>query len=129
MQITINLDPVTKKNSGRIITAGGRFRLLPSATYARYQADAAEYLLPARPPAPIDYPVQVKCLFYRRTRRRGDLTNYLECIDDCLVYYGILIDDNCNVIISHDGSRVLYDKANPRTEITITPMGGATMGL
>lgn len=48
-----------------------------------------------------------------------DLTNAEEAIDDILVHYGILADDNCNVLVSHDGSRVLYDKDDPRTEIEI----------
>jgi hypothetical protein len=32
---------------------------------------------------------------------------------------GILKDDNYKIIHSVDGSRVLYDKNNPRTEILI----------
>lgn len=31
------------------------------------------------------------------------------------------LDDNSQIIVSHDGSRVLYDKDNPRTEVTISP--------
>lgn len=34
----------------------------------------------------------------------------------------ILADDNNTIIASVDGSRVLYDKANPRTEIFIEEM-------
>jgi len=58
------------------------------------------------------------------TRRRVDLTNLLEAIDDVLVHYGVLSDDNSSIIVSHDGSRVLYDKARPRTEVTITCLEG-----
>lgn len=65
-------------------------------------------------------PVEVKCLFYMPTRRKVDLTNLLEAIDDILVYAGTLADDNSNIIVSHDGSRVLYDKENPRTEVYIS---------
>ena len=39
---------------------------------------------------------------------------------DILVDAGILEDDNSNIVAGHDGSRVLYDKENPRTEILIT---------
>lgn len=53
------------------------------------------------------------------TKRRVDLTNLLEAIDDVLVKYGVLKDDNSEIITSHDGSRVLYDKDNPRTEVVI----------
>ena len=47
------------------------------------------------------------------------MTNLLEAIDDVMVKYGLLADDNFSVIESHDGSRILYDKDNPRTEVTI----------
>lgn len=69
---------------------------------------------------PIDVAVNVKCLFYMETRRRCDLTNLLEAIDDIMVNAGLLADDNFTIIQSHDGSRVLYDKCNPRTEVYIT---------
>jgi hypothetical protein len=36
------------------------------------------------------------------------------------VKYGVIEDDNSNVVVSVDGSRVLYDKENPRTEVEIT---------
>lgn len=70
----------------------------------------------------IDYPVNVKCLFYMPTKRKCDLTNLLEAIDDIMVKAGLLKDDNYTIIEAHDGSRVLYDKDNPRTEIEITKM-------
>ena len=54
-----------------------------------------------------------------KTRRRVDLVNLLEALDDVLVVGGCVIDDNCKIISSHDGSRVLYDKLNPRIEVEI----------
>ena len=54
------------------------------------------------------------------TRAKCDLTNHLEAIDDIMVKAGLLADDNFTVVESHDGSRVLYDKERPRTEIIIT---------
>ena len=64
-------------------------------------------------------PVEVTCRLYRETRHKVDLTNLLSAIDDILVHFGVLEDDNCKIIVSHDGSRVLYDKEHPRTEIHI----------
>ncbi len=43
----------------------------------------------------------------------------LEAIDDVMVKYRLIEDDNYTIIASHDGSRVLYDKNNPRTEVEI----------
>ena len=54
------------------------------------------------------------------THHRVDQVNLLEATLDILVEYGVLADDNSNIVVSHDGSCVLYDKNNPRTEITIT---------
>ena len=72
------------------------------------------------PKITIDKTVNVKCLFYMPTHRLCDLVNLLEAIDDILVKRGILKDDNYTVIASHDGSRVYYDKNNPRTEVYIS---------
>lgn len=121
LKYTVELPPITKKNGMRIMQFGKAKKIVPSAQFIEYQNEAAFFLRP-KPPLPIDYPVEVECKFYMPTRRRVDLTNLLEAIDDILVKYGILDDDHCKIIVSHDGSRVLYDKDNPRTEVVIRPM-------
>lgn len=120
IKFTIQLAPVTKKNSQRIARCGKSYRLLPSEKYEQYERDALK-LLPRQHPT-IAEPVEVKALFYMDSRRKVDLTNLLEALDDTLVKARILDDDNSRIIVSHDGSRVLYDKARPRTEVTITRM-------
>ena len=119
MKITINLPPKTKKNSQRILQGrnGQRF-IAPSAAYMKYEKDAC-WLIRNAVPAFIDYPVNVKCLYFMPTARKVDLTNLLEATDDILVKAGILEDDNCTIIAGHDGSRVFIDRENPRTEIEI----------
>ena len=121
IKYTVKLPPITKKNSQQILTnpKTGRPFIMPSARYKQYEREAAWFLKP-RPPRPIDCPLTVKCLFYMPTRRRVDLTNLLEAIDDILVGAEIIADDHSGIVVSHDGSRVLYDKDAPRTEITIT---------
>lgn len=121
IKITIPLPPVTKKNSQRIMHSSktGRPFIMPSQRYMDYEAEAVYYCKKARWPAPIEAPVEVECIFYMPTRRRVDLTNLLECIDDVLVRAGVLKDDHSGIIVSHDGSRVRYDKDNPRTEVCI----------
>lgn len=118
IKFTISLPPITKKNSQRIVIRGGRPIILPSEKYKEYE-DAALWFIP-RLNTPIDYPVNIKCLFYMKDNRRCDLTNHLEAIDDVMVKAGLLKDDNCKIIESHDGSRVFVDKQKPRTEVTIT---------
>lgn len=91
---------------------------MPSEKYEKYE-EAALWFIP-KPQKPIDVPVNIKCTFYMPTRRKCDLTNMLEAIDDIMVKAGLLADDNYTIIQSHDGSRVMYDKENPRTEVEVT---------
>lgn len=121
LKFTIKLPPVTKKNSQEIRynrKTGKRF-VTSSEQYKRYEK-AAMLCIPTDVASYITEPVEVKALFYMPTRRRVDLTNLEEALDDTLVRAGLLADDNCRIIVSHDGSRVLYDKDHPRTEITIS---------
>ena len=121
----VKLPPVSKKNSQQILTnrKTGRPFIMPSSKYRQYEREAAWFLKP-RPPRPIECEVSVKCLFYMPTMRRIDLNNLLEAATDLLVSAGVLKDDHYGIVVSHDGSRVLYDKESPRTEITITRMPG-----
>ena len=115
----IPLNPKTKKNTQQIVInkTTGRPFIMQNSKYKEYEKNAGWFL--KKLPKPINEPVNVKCVFYRETRIRCDLTNLLEAIDDVLVTYGVLADDNYTVIVGHDGSRVYIDKENPRTEITI----------
>lgn len=115
MKFTIPVEPRTKKNSQRIVVANGRPLILPSKQYKEFEESALWFV----PREGISDSVNVKAVFYMKTRRRVDLTNLLEALDDVLVKGGCLIDDNCQIIASHDGSRVFYDKDNPRIEVEI----------
>lgn len=119
LKFTIPLAPISKKNSQRILInrKTGKPFIMPSAAYKDYEREAMLFIPRG---VYIDKPVNVKCLFYMPTRRKVDLTNALEAIDDILVNAGLLADDNYTIVESHDGSRVFYDKDNPRTEIYIT---------
>jgi len=120
MRITISVSPRTKKNSNRIVKARGRYMVLPSKLYVDFEKACKPYL--PELDKPIDSPVNVECIYWMPTRRRVDLVNLEEASLDVLVKHGVLADDNSNIVVSMDGSRVLYDKDNPRTEITITPI-------
>lgn len=130
LRYTIQGDPRTKKNSLMIAGSGKRCPVChkPAKQWVRQGkahdafAQAAAWQLRPRPSRPIDYPVNVQCLFYMQTLRRVDLLNLLATIDDLLVEAKILTDDNCRIVVSHDGSRVLHDKYNPRVEIYIAKL-------
>ena len=118
LHFVIELPPVTKKNSQRIISVNGRPMIIPSAKYKAYEKDCG-YMVKGKGMR-ISTPVNVKAIYYMPTRRRVDLTNLHEALHDILVKYEVLEDDNSRIIVSTDGSRVMYDKDHPRTEVWIT---------
>lgn len=123
IKFAILLEPISKKNSQQILKnrATGRRFIAPSKQYKDYEA-AAAWFIPKG--VTINEPVNVKTVFYMRTKRRVDKTNLEEAAHDIFVKCGLLADDNRDVIAATDGSRVYYDKQNPRTEVEITPMIG-----
>lgn len=123
MKIVIPIVPRTKKNSQQIITVKGRPMIIPSKAYKQYEKDSGYFLTHVEP---FLGACNVKCLYYMPTRRAVDLVNLQEATLDILVKYGILIDDNSKIVKSMDGSRVFYDKENPRTEIEITEVEDET---
>lgn len=125
MEFTIRGNPATKKNSMQIRRNRhtGRQWIAQSDRYKAYEEDALRQLdaIFGRSWHPIDTPIELRCHFYRRTRHRVDLTNLLAAVCDVLVTAGVIADDNASIVCSHDGSRVYYDKENPRTVVWILP--------
>lgn len=124
---TIPLDPKTKKNSHRIAGCGprcpvcGKYKkqfVRNADKTTEYSFSAAKYLHP-KPQKEIEGPVHLIYRLYTETWHRKDDLNLYEALDDILVKEGILKDDDRKTIRSRDGSRVLYDKENPRAEIYI----------
>lgn len=93
--------------------------VIPSPQYKNYEHDCAYFM----PPYKAEGQVNVKALFYMPTHRKVDLVNLLQALLDILVKYSVIEDDNSKVVVSVDGSRVLYDKENSRTEVEITQVG------
>lgn len=123
-RIIIPGEPKTKKNSPRILKnhRTGKSFVAPSMDYVRYENQCLWILrqCEGRPADPIGYPVNLKCIYYMPTRRRVDLTNLLEATCDILVAAGILEDDNSDIVVSHDGSRVVKGaKGQEHVEIWI----------
>ena len=117
---TIHGAPITKKNSQQILVNPKTKRpfIAPSKQYKAYEAMAIKELgKPKRPP--IDTPVNMQCVYYMPTRRKADLCNLIEATCDIFTKAGILEDDNSGIVKAHDGSRVLYDKENPRVEVCL----------
>lgn len=121
IEFTIPVRPATKKNSGQIINIKGRLLMLPSKQYLAFEKACLPYLNQVKDTAGvINYPVNVECTFFVETKRKIDLPNLLNAIDDAMVKSGLIIDDNRDIIAGHDKSRVYHDKFSPRVEIKIT---------
>lgn len=125
IKISIPVKPVTKKNSQQITTnpKTGRPFIIPSKQFRDFEKECKPYMLQIKNEiGQIKFPVNIKCVFFVDKRFKYDLTNLLEAIDDVLVNYGILLDDNRDILAAHDGSRVFYDRFKPRIEIEITEL-------
>lgn len=124
MKFTLNVKPRTKKNHMQLVTLKtGRQMLLPSKAYKEFEKESLMHLKTMTIPYtknPIDYPINLKCVFYKDKDYKADLAGYMQAIQDVLVKAEILADDNHKIIVSTDGSRVDLDRENPRIEIEIT---------
>lgn len=126
MKLIIPVKPRTKKNSQQIMKAGNKRWIGPSKAALAFERQCAWWIKDCYRQK-ISEPVNVRVRFFVESKRKVDLTNLLESIDDVLVKYGVLSDDNANIIAGHDGSRVYVDRATPRLEILIEPITLADM--
>lgn len=117
--------PRVKKNNQSVVLARSRSgkyypRKVDTKAYKAWRKGAIPQINVQKPSFEIDYPINLKCLFYMDTKGKVDLSALYEGIQDELVETNVLTDDNYNIVASHDGSRVYVDRDNPRMEITIT---------
>lgn len=126
-QYVIPLDPRTKKNHMTIAGSGPRCKecgkrkkqyVRQGHANTQYSARAAQYLHP-KPREPLECEIYVVYHLYMQTHRRVDDLNLYASLDDLLVSERIIRDDSIKYIRCRDGSRVFYDKENPRAEIYI----------
>ena len=128
IEFTIPVHPVSKKNSQQIITLRTKYGksrniIIPSKKYKEFEAECLPFFTQVKKQAGVvDSPVNMAVSFFVSKKLKYDLTNLLEAVDDAAVKSGFILDDNRDIIAGHDGSRVYYDKFNPRIEITITEM-------
>lgn len=123
LKFTIYTTPRTKKNSSQMIPRkNGSWFPMPSKAYKEFEAACAEFMPKLK--EPISYPVNVKMLFYMPTRRRVDLGNLQAALLDILTHYGVIEDDNSDIVVSMDGSKVFKKQPIPRAEVEITKLEG-----
>jgi Holliday junction resolvase RusA-like endonuclease len=126
IEFIIPVHPVSKKNSQVIIpvkTKYGKTRHIPipSQQYREFEKQSSGYFAQVlQKTGVVNFPVNMAVSFFVSKKLKYDLTDLLEAVDDAAVKSGFILDDNRDIIAGHDGSRVFYDKFNPRIEITIT---------
>lgn len=132
--------PRVKKNNQRLASRGKYAVRYNTPSYKEWLSKAIPQIYDQKKQLDhiIDYPVNLRCMFYMPTRGRVDLSALYEGIQDLLaskdkydkngrlksIGLYVLDDDNYKIVAGHDGSRVHVDKANPRMEIFITKMEG-----
>ena len=107
----------SKKNSQQILInhRTGRPFVAQSKLYKQFENQCGLYLRKYK--LNINYPINIKAIFYVPDKRKRDLTNLENAIADVLVKYQVIQDDNYNIIQSWDNSRIIYEK--DREEIII----------
>lgn len=118
--LTVPGAPRTKKNSGRRVYARGVAWQMPSQSWTDWRDFALPHLrqwVARTKHKPIEVAVNCAALFYRDADR-GDADNFYVGLGDLLQAAGIVKKDR--LIVSWDGSRLLKDASNPRTEVTLT---------
>lgn len=123
MIIKIPLMCRSKKNSQSIIVNPRTQKpmIIQSKLYKEFEQECGYYLLKYK--KNISTPVNLKCTFYVKDRRKRDIVNLLNAIQDILVKYGVIADDNYNIVKSVDGSRIIYEKGREDTIIEIESDG------
>ncbi len=126
LKFTIPLPPITKKNSSQIVFSynKGKPKLIPSKKFTEYQKSCGWFI--NKPSKPLECKINIKAIYYMPTRRRVDITNLHSALHDVLVHYNVIKDDSCDIVAATDGSRVIYDKNAPRTEVTISEFDEVT---
>jgi len=119
MKITIPITPRSKKNSQEIVfnRKTGHRMVIQNKKYTEFEKECKKYI--PNIDTPIDYPINLQCKFYVPDARKRDIANYLEAIQDILVKYKVLSDDNYNIVSSLNGCSMEIDRENSRIEINI----------
>ncbi|MHB8483646.1 MAG: RusA family crossover junction endodeoxyribonuclease [Nitrospiria bacterium] len=113
----------SKKNS-RILICRGRYPMsIPNGKYTSWHKDASLQLKNQAIPR-FSGVVSITMTFFFPDKRKTDLSNKGESVNDLLVDNKIIIDDNWNVLRSLHYFSGGVDKENPRVEIDIVELEG-----
>lgn len=122
MLINIPILCRSKKNSQQIVfnPKTKRPMVIQSKLYKEFEKECGFFL--KKYSKNIDYPINLKCIFYVPDKRKRDIVNLLNAIQDVLVKYNVIADDNYQIVQSLDGSRIIYEKGREEILIEIIPI-------
>ena len=120
IRFTLYGDVPSKKNQRILTMIHGRPMSLPSKNYKLWHKEASRQLQTLNI-APVTSACFISLMFYSSTKRKADLSNKVESVNDLLVDNGILEDDNWECLPKTGVEYGGHDKNNPRVEITILP--------
>lgn len=123
MKIEIPIMCKSKKNHQKIVINPRTHKplIIQGDWYRQFEKDCG-YYLKRYSGLKINYPINLKCTFIVPDRRKKDIVNLLNAIQDILVKYEVIEDDNYNIVAGIDGSRIIYEKGVEKTIIEITKM-------
>lgn len=118
-------DPASKKNSKQIIynPKTKKPMIVSSKKYNRWHKEVKKQMKEDDvPKLQLSGIMNARILSYRMNKRGGvgDVNNFTQGSLDILTEWGVIVDDNRDIIYSVDGSRIFFDKENPRTEIELS---------
>lgn len=119
LKIIIPGVPRSKKNSQEIVfnRATGKRMVIQNKRYTEFEKKCKQHIPIVE--SPIDFPINLQCNFFVPDARKRDIANFLEAIQDILVKYNVLKDDNYNIVSSLNGCSMEIDREFPRIEIYI----------
>lgn len=118
MHLTLPGRVPSKKNSKRIVNAGGRPRLIPSEAFLTWHEEMMLRIRARRPKQPISK-AKVAVIFFAENRRRFDLSNAAESVMDLLVDAEYLADDSAENVPDLHLQLGGVEPKNARVEVDI----------
>lgn len=120
IRIEIPLLCPPKKNHQSIIYNSKikRPMIIQSERYRKFERECGYFL--KKYEMNINTPINLKCIFIVPNKYKRDVVNLLNAIQDVLVKYKVIEDDNYNIVKSVDGSRIIYEKGVEKTIIEIS---------
>lgn len=118
LKFTLPGNVISKKNSRRCFGN----KAIASKAFLKYEKEMLQEIKYRRHKWLGQYPVELRCFFYRKTKQKFDYSNMIESVQDILVKAGVIEDDSYrHVIPVVDGMAI--DRDHPRVVVNLIVRG------